>query len=442
MPETPGIPFTRERCFGLPPERWGRRWLSGSPGGCCARVRDYAVCVIGKRSAGSGGEFHRLELLTALTLGDMEPEQLISELLRRLCEVLPADAAAILLWEPLARQLVTTAAHGMDPDGRVTIGDGYIGQVAQSRRAMVWNHVDPGVIASPGLRALNPRSLAAVPMLAGGELLGALLTASLKPGAFSDDDLQLLQVAADRAAAASQQRLSRIDHEAALALQRGLLPTRLPDIAGLELSARYVPGHATGVGGDWYDVFRLPSGHVGLVVGDVAGRGLAAAVVMGRLRSGLRAYALDHDSPAEVLTRLDRKMTIFETETMATAVYAVVAPDRDTATVSVAGHPPPVLASPGHAARVIDVAADPALGTGTQFDRRDTVVPIPVGGLLALYTDGLIERRYESVWDGVRRLVEAVGVGSAEEVSARILTGMDTDGVSDDIALLTLHRLA
>jgi putative methionine-R-sulfoxide reductase with GAF domain len=396
--------------------------------------------VIGAGPAQGGGSSHRLELLTALTVGDMDPGQLISELLRRLCEVLPADAATLMVWEPLAQQLVTTAAHGMSAHGRVSIGRGYAGHVAQIRQAMVWDHVDATVIANQDLRAYNPGSLAAVPMMAGGELLGVLVTASLKPGAFSEEHLPLLQVAADRAAAASQQQRDRVDHAAALALQRSLLPTLLPDVAGLDLSARYVPGHATGVGGDWYDVFRLPTGHVGLVVGDVAGHGLNAAVVMGRLRSGLRAFALDHDSPAQVLRQLDRKMTIFETGTMATVVYALVAPDRQTAMVSVAGHPPPVLATPSRPARLIDAPADPLLGTGAQFDRRDTVVRVPVGGLLVFYTDGLVERRNRSIREGLARLVQAVEAGPVEDVAARIMTLMDIDRVSDDIALLTVHR--
>jgi putative methionine-R-sulfoxide reductase with GAF domain len=389
-----------------------------------------------------GGGFHRLEVLTALSLGDMEPGQLMSELLRRLCEVVPADAAAVLLWDPLARQLVATAAHGMGEGFRVSAGRGFVGQVAQQRRGIIWGRVDLAELASPVLQAVKPRSLGGVPMLAGGELVGVLVVASPKPAAFSEEDLQLLQVAADRAAAASQQRNARADHQAALALQRGLLPTRLPDLDGLDLAARYVPGHTTGVGGDWYDVFALPTGHVGLVVGDVAGHGLGAAVVMGRLRSALRAYAVECESPAEVLMRLDRKMTLFETGSLATAVYAMIAPDRETVVVSVAGHPPPVLASPQRPPHLIDVPADPALGTGTQFHRVDTVVELPVEGLLVFYTDGLVERRDQSINDGVRDLVASVGVGPAEDASAKIMAAIDIDGVTDDVALLTVHRFA
>jgi serine phosphatase RsbU (regulator of sigma subunit) len=125
---------------------------------------------------------------------------------------------------------------------------------------------------------------------------------------------------------------------------------------------------------------------------------------------------------------------------MATVVYALVAPDRQTAMVSVAGHPPPVLATPSRPARLIDAPADPLLGTGAQFDRRDTVVRVPVGGLLVFYTDGLVERRNRSIREGLARLVQAVEAGPVEDVAARIMTLMDIDRVSDDIALLTVHR--
>jgi len=114
---------------------------------------------------------------------------------------------------------------------------------------------------------------------------------------------------------------------AAIALQRSLVPSALPAVRGAEIAARYVPGSGR-VGGDWYDVLGLPSGALGLVVGDVAGSGLSAAVIMGRMRSALRAYALKFPGPAEVLGKLDRKMQYFEQgDVMATVSYAVLDPD-------------------------------------------------------------------------------------------------------------------
>ncbi len=132
----------------------------------------------------------------------------------------------------------------------------------------------------------------------------------------------------------------------------------LPVVAGAELAARYVPGSG-GVGGDWYDVFTLPTGELCVVIGDVAGSGLPAAVIMGRMRSALRAYALRHRDPAEVLRRLDRKMHHFEADAMATVLYAVIDPGSTGWTSCLAGHFPPVIANP------------PARGTGQRPSRPD-----------------------------------------------------------------------
>jgi serine phosphatase RsbU (regulator of sigma subunit) len=123
-------------------------------------------------------------------------------------------------------------------------------------------------------------------------------------------------------ALATQARLVSIDRATTVALQRSLLPGRLGMIDGIDAAGRYVPGAEVGVGGDWYDLFALPSGRVGAVIGDVAGNGLQAAAVMSRIRSALRAYALESNDPADVLTRLDRKIQTFEPDAMATVIYA------------------------------------------------------------------------------------------------------------------------
>src|SRR5439155_18215722 len=121
---------------------------------------------------------------------------------------------------------------------------------------------------------------------------------------------------------------------------------------------------------DWYDLFALPSGHVGVVIGDVAGNGLRAAVVMGRIRSALRAYALETADPADVLTRLDRKIQFFEPDAMATVAYAVIDPARTTLTMSLAGHLPPVRLDASALAHPIDVPAALPLGAYPAAPRR------------------------------------------------------------------------
>ncbi|HEX2771760.1 MAG TPA: PP2C family protein-serine/threonine phosphatase, partial [Micromonosporaceae bacterium] len=262
----------------------------------------------------------------------------------------------------------------------------------------------------------------------------------LSPHRFTDDDVRLLQLAADRASLASQIRASSIDRTAALALQRSLLPTHLPAAPGVDMAARYVPGHDAGVGGDWYDVFTLPSGWLGVVIGDVSGHGLRSAVVMGRLRSALRAYALVCDDPASALTLLDRKVRHFEAGNLATVLYAMISPDRAIIQMSLAGHLPPVLATPGQPAGTLNIPVDLPLGTGIGPGpaRRQTQVSFPPEAVLICYTDGLVERRGEVIDVGIERLCAAVEPGPAETICARIMATLAAEQPNDDIALLTI----
>ena len=154
--------------------------------------------------------------------------------------------------------------------------------------------------------------------------IGALEVGTLFPRKFTDDEVDLLQLTADRAALAIERvRLLERQQTIAEELQRSLLPQSLPAVPGLAMAARYLPGGAgTRVGGDWYDTIPLPGGRVALVIGDVAGRGVDAAAMMGQLRSALRAYILEGATPAEALERLNRFMLSLAWDSMATASRA------------------------------------------------------------------------------------------------------------------------
>ena len=259
---------------------------------------------------------------------------------------------------------------------------------------------------------------------------------------FDADDVELLQLVADRASSAIQARSHQNDRAAALALQRSLLPTRLPDVPGVDMAARYVPGHDVGVGGDWYDVFTLPSDWLGLVIGDVSGHGLRSAVVMGRLRSALRSYALICDDPADALTHLDWEIHHFETGNLATVLYAMITPDRNAIYFSVAGHPVPVLAGLDQPARMLSIPVDPPLGIGRpNHTRRTTTIEFLPGAVLVCYTDGLVERRTELIDVGLQRLSDTIHPGSAESVCATIMATVGPNP-ADDVALLAVHRHA
>jgi serine phosphatase RsbU (regulator of sigma subunit) len=239
-----------------------------------------------------------------------------------------------------------------------------------------------------------------------------------------------------------------VDRAAAAALQRSLLPDTLPRIDGLDLAARYIPAEGA-LGGDWYDVFALTGGTIGIVMGDVMGHGLAPAIVMGRLRSSLRSYALDHPEPDEVLRRLDRKIQHFEVGSIATAAYAVTAPPYDRIRISSAGHLPPILVRAGQPGRLVAVQPDLPLGIDAGHPRTATDIPLPPGAMLALYTDGLVERRplpgdgpqADPLSDNLDRLAASITPGPAAPAADSALRAMLGEAPpDDDIAILLLRR--
>jgi serine phosphatase RsbU (regulator of sigma subunit) len=295
------------------------------------------------------------------------------------------------------------------------------------------------------------KSLLGVPVSGPVGLLGVVHVGSATPRVFTEQDTEQLESIAAQLAVQVLRRRASEEHIAALALQRSLLPTA-PRVEGLDVAARYVPADGD-LGGDWYDVFRLPGERVGIVMGDVAGHGLPAAVIMGRLRSALRAYALEHEDPADVLRLLDMKISYFEDGAVATVVYAVAEPPYDRFVVSSAGHLPPYLVTADGAVRATDVLPDPPLGVRSSSDdslpRHAVTVEVPRGASLCLFTDGLVERRptagelkTDQLGNGLNRLMSALRPGDAEDACDAILDALVGDVITeDDIALLVLRRL-
>ena len=350
---------------------------------------------------GAEDKLRDIRAVTDAALSHLAADDLLTTLLSRVREILDADTAAVLLLDNSGRQLIATAASGLEEEVsqgvRIPVGRGFAGRIAAERRPVILDHVDHGNVLNPILYEKGIRSLAGVPLLVHGTVLGVLHVGTVHNRVFTPDDAALLQLAADRAATAVQSLQSREDHAAAIALQRSLVPSALPAARGVEVAARYVPGSGQ-VGGDWYDTFMLPSGELGLVVGDVAGSGLGAAVIMGRIRSALRAYALEFPGPADVLGKLDRKMQYFEEgDVMATVSYAVLDPDSGQLRISSAGHLPPVIAAPGQRGAMAQIAVDPPIGVADAAVRQVTTLALAPGAVLCLFTDGLVERRDEPI---------------------------------------------
>ncbi|CAL9548780.1 SpoIIE family protein phosphatase [Streptomyces sp. enrichment culture] len=317
----------------------------------------------------------------------------------------------------------------------------------------------------PAVEGALVQSTLAVPMVAHDTVVGLVQFSRTKGSEpFGDRDRDLaVELAARAAVCIDNARLYRREHERALILQRSLLPPGDPIASGLDIACRYLPGNAsTGrpseVGGDWFDVIELPGHRTALVVGDVMGRGLRAAVAMGELRTAVRTLALLDLEPAEVLSQLDeiarglgapggvqqatraarrpREADLSEVY-LATCVYAVYDSVTRRCTFANAGHLPPVLVEPGEAALMLDVPPGMPLGVGGE-PFEEVEVELPEGALLALYTDGLVESRDHPLDEGLQAFVGALTDPSSplEDVCDHVLATLDTHHGEDDIALL------
>ncbi|GGM28770.1 SpoIIE family protein phosphatase [Dactylosporangium sucinum] len=239
------------------------------------------------------------------------------------------------------------------------------------------------------------------------------------------------------AAGAAAQEAAAREHRIADELQRSLMPPVRLDPEHLEVAAYYRPGVAgTQVGGDWYDVIELGADRTALVMGDVMGRGVPAAAVMGQLRAAVRAYARLDLPPADVLEYLDGVVRDLREDQIVTCVYAVYDPGERSLTYANAGHLPPLLLLPGAAPRPL-TSSGPPLGTGpiTLAEER---IELPVGSLLTLYTDGLVEHRDRDLDSGIFALAALVGdiAGPLGDVPDRLVSRLLPDGPDDDITLL------
>ncbi|MEU6672053.1 SpoIIE family protein phosphatase [Streptomyces sp. NPDC046727] len=290
------------------------------------------------------------------------------------------------------------------------------------------------------LEAGGVHSYLAVPLMARGEVLGALdLVRTRNPAPFDDDDALLASELAARAAVCiDNARGYQAQRRAALTLQRSLLPEVPSHLPGLEVACRYQPAGATSeIGGDWYDAIPLRSDETALIVGDVMGSGINAAATMGQLRSAARAFAELDLAPADVLYHLDHLMEGVE-QTITTCIYCAFDPHRGQCRMCLAGHLPPALLRVGHAARLLDLPTGAPLGVGgVPFEA--TTVPFRPGDELALYTDGLVETRSEPIDARLDTLLDALTAmrgRDLEDTCDRILEILRPPGGEDDVALL------
>src|SRR5215217_2603342 len=304
--------------------------------------------------------------------------------------------------------------------------------------------------------AAGIHSSLSIPLLQGRRTIGGLNLYGSNAAGFTEQSRLAAETFARQAALMlgylqqlhAERAVHEREHQVAATLQRSLLPT-LPDIEGITCAARYLVStdHAQ-VGGDWYDLFCVPDGAIGIVVGDVMGHDVAAAAAMGQLRSVLRSYAYEGSSPAVVLDRLDRLVQGFEMADLATCIYGRLLLLDDGSGMWVfanAGHPPPLLRKADGTVARLDRGASALIGALSPGGARrsETAEILPAGSLLLLYTDGLVETRDRDIDHGMNRLCAALAslgddIGPQQVCDALIgeLLGPEQD---DDVALLAIQ---
>ncbi|UYQ66224.1 SpoIIE family protein phosphatase [Streptomyces peucetius] len=348
----------------------------------------------------------------------------------------------------------TVALRAADPPGDLAAydGDRLVTLCVHTGRPILVRHVGdrdlPRIARNAEATSLLARagvhSYLAVPLIAHGEVLGALdLKRTRNPLPFEEDDVVLASELAGRAAVAiDNARWFQSVRNTALTLQRSLLPDHPPHHTGLEIASRYQPAQATSeVGGDWYDVIPLAGDRTALVVGDVMGNGIDAAATMGRLRTATCAYAELDLAPSALLQHLD-KITCDLEHYIVTCIYAVYDPRTRECHMANAGHMPPALARQGHTPALLELPPGAPLGVGG-IPFETTTAELSTGDLLVLYTDGLVETRHHPIDDRLNLLLSFLDAPGRplEEACDLLLHGLRHPDDHDDVALLVARTL-
>ncbi|MGW6940866.1 SpoIIE family protein phosphatase [Streptomyces xanthophaeus] len=365
----------------------------------------------------------------------LEPDEAAASthgVLRRLAASFPDPAAP-------------TAKLAAGQTFRIPTGTVYEQVIAEGRSMNLYTSDIPALIRDPRAGRLRAYlatlgSARMVPLVARGTVLGAVaVTRTREREPFDEEDCVLLDELVARAALnIDNARMYTHQRQAALTLQRSLTNSALPEVAGLELTGRYLPASDHDVGGDWFDAIRLPGGRTGLVIGDVMGHGIHAAAVMGQLRTAVRTLARLDTPPAQLLRSLDAVVADLGEDEMATCVYAVHDPETGCCVIARAGHPPPAVVGPDGRIRFLDGPPGTPLGTGGGQEFATQEVRLSPGSLLVLYTDGLIEARDRDLDQGMDQLAQALSAADQplEELCDSVLERLLPCAPQDDVAVL------
>ena len=339
--------------------------------------------------------------------------------------------------------------HKIPPRGPMSIQVAYSSGTSQlltdaESQLPQWHDLAPELTEL--LVRLRADSVLSTPLLVDERPIGVLALArdAERPG-FTDTDVAVVEEFARRLAhgLATADTFAR-EHAIAETLQRSVLPGTLPSISQLDLAVCYLPAtEGADVGGDWYDAFPLDGNRVGLVIGDVTGHSIGSASIMGQVRSMLRAYAIDHPDPGEVLTRTNSALTRLLPEALATAVYAVLDPATGDLVYANAGHLPPLVATAAGQVDYLDEAVGRMLGASPEPAFTTGRRRLPTGTVLLNYTDGLIENGHRDLTDGLEELAGVMrrsAVLTAEQICDAVRDALlGTDVRDDDVCLLAVR---
>ena len=404
------------------------------------------------RLAQATTRLRQIQAVTDVALSGLGFDELAERLLQTVRGVLGADCATLLLMDRGSQSLIEHTTVGVvehDPGGSIPVGEGIAGKIAGTVSPLVVEEISSYEVVRPWLRE-TMSSLMGVPLVYRGEVRGVIHVATQATRRFTDDDVEVLTLAANRIASALE-RAALYESRSAMseALQRSLAPVTLPTIDGVDLAALYRPfSPEDEIGGDFYDVFPHGEGTWGIAVGDVSGKGPTAAAVMGLAAHTLRAIAMYETRPSAVLSGLNASLLRAErvpSERFCTACAMRLRsePDHLRVTVCLAGHPQPfVVRTDG----TVEHVGEPGtlLGSFADPDLHDVAVDLHPGDALVAYTDGLVEQRGIGLEQGDRDLAAALSAFAGRE-SGEILAGIERAllgpmRVDDDVAIVVVKK--
>ncbi|MGW7586830.1 SpoIIE family protein phosphatase [Kitasatospora sp. NPDC054768] len=393
---------------------------------------------------GVGGTHHLLQLASALT-----EAVTVRDVCRAVAEeVLPSFGGQELAIYAVRDQQLHLLSQAGYPDGFLEAFEGTPidarvpgAETLSTGTPVFFESVRELAATYPGLALDEMGAWAFLPLIASGRPVGTCIIGFDRPRPFTVEERGLLTALGGFIAQALERaRLYDAEFVLARGLQQALLPHRLPEVPGIRITARYLPGtQGMEIGGDWYDAI-VTGGDVTLVIGDVEGHSVGAAATMGQLRSAVRAFASGGDPPDAVLARTNRLLLDLDPGLLASCCLVRLTPAVGLARIARAGHLPPVLRHPGGRAEALYVPGGPLLGVDDLAEYPVSDLRLGSGAVLALYTDGLVEDPAVAIDRGVDRLRAALARAAAgeglEQAAERLLREVGSTRRVDDVALL------